>query len=431
MQKFSDNFIIIPNQVELVVEERLYRKFNASFDSLHKTLRLNGHNKVKKMTIVFSGIHDELLVTEKQRALLNTPESYMLIIESERIRVMAGDDQGVLNGLSTLELLISQDKGQLPLGWIVDYPDTKMRALHLSLWPCEIHDFKLDITMARFGHYNTLIVMNHYGVDLLSLQHLRIGGKPKWSTIDFQQMVRFAQENGMEVIPELKLLSHQKKFLNDSHQQYMYNKDTYDPRKNELYKEIVFPAIDELILLTGATKFHIGHDEVAGWSETHYENGIMGKGEKQLPPELFLQDVLTLHKYLKRKGVEIWMWGDMLVSREEFPGMSNKDASFNGYNGYATIRGRIPKDIVICDWHYQGKQVTFPTALAFARNGHKVLGATWESQDTTRNFSKYIAKLSTNGEGMIATTWYGVSGDKSKEVQNIIQFSGEAFWNAK
>lgn len=429
--EFTDDSIIIPSKIELVRDERLYNQYKASFNSLQETLRLNGQNEGQKLAIVFSGIHDPLPVNEKQRAYLNRPEAYLLIVGQARISVMARDDQGMLNGLSTLEALIDQYKGKLPQGWIVDYPDTKMRVLHLSLWPCTIQDFKEDIRLARFVHFNTLILLNHYGVNLESLQHLNIEDKTKWSRAEFQEMVRFAQENGLEVIPELKLLSHQKKFIKDSYPQYMYNKDTYDPRKKDLYEKIVFPAIDELLLLTGATKFHIGHDEVVGWNEVHYKMEILRKGEKQLPPELFLQDVLTLYQYLKGKGVETWMWGDMLVSRKEFPAMNDKDASLNGYNGYAALRSKIPKDIVICDWHYQGDQVSFPSAWAFATNGNKVLGATWESQGTTKNFTKYIGQLPQNGEGMIATTWYGLSGEKREEVQTIIRLSGETFWNAK
>lgn len=430
IEEFADKYIIIPSQIELIRDERLYKKFKASFDSLQETLHLNEQNETQKLIVDFSGIQDPLPINEKQRAYLNIPESYLLIIKPGRISVMAVDDQGALNGLSTLEILLDQYKGRLPQGWAADYPDTKMRVLHLSLWPCTIQDFKEDIKLARFFHYNSLILLNFYGVDLKSLRHMNIDEKQKWSTTDFQQMVRFAQENGLEVIPELKLLSHQKQFIKDSHPEYLYNKDTYDPRKDELYKEIVFPAIDELLLLTGATKFHIGHDEVAGWHESQYKK-ILRKGEKQLPAELFLQDVLTLHEHLKKKGIETWMWGDMLLAKEEFPGIENNDASINGYNGYAALRSKIPADIVICDWHYRGKQIAFPTALAFAQAGHKVLGATWELQETTNNFTKYIGQLPHNGEGMIATTWYGLTGDKREEVQAIIRFSGEAFWNAK
>jgi hypothetical protein len=431
IKEFTDKYTMIPSEIELVRDQRLYNKYKASFDSLQETLRLNGQNEGQKLTIILSGIGDSLPVNEKQTAYLSRPEAYLLIVEPENISVMARDDQGVLNGLSALEALIEQYKGKLPQGWIVDYPDTKMRVLHISLWLCTIQDFKETIRLARFSHFNTLILLNHYGVDLQSLQHLEIKGATKWSSAEFQEMVRFTQENGLEVIPELKLLSHQDKLLSNSLPKYLYNKTTYDPRKKELYEKVVFPAIDELLMLTGATKFHIGHDEVAGWNKNHYIREILLKGEKQLPPELFLQDVLILSEYLKKKGIEAWMWGDMLVSQEEFPSMRDSGASLNGYNGYAGLRGKIPKDIVICDWHYRGKQVSFPTALAFAQNGHKVLGATWEFQETTRNFTKYMNHLSNNGEGMIATTWYGLSGEKKEEVQEIIRFSGEIFWNAK
>ena len=61
----------------------------------------------------------------------------------------------------------------------------------------------------------------------------------------------------------------------------MYNKATYDPRKAELYEKVAFPAIDELLKLTSATKFHIGHDEVAGWSEYHYKKGSLNKNDQQ------------------------------------------------------------------------------------------------------------------------------------------------------
>ncbi len=431
IEEFTDKYIIIPNNIEFIRDEGLYNKYKASFDSLQETIRLNEKNEGEKLTIVFSGIHGPLPVNEKQWAYLNRPEAYLLIVVPENISVMAQDDQGVLNGLTTLEAIINQYKGKLPQGWIVDWPDTKMRVLHLSLWPCTTQNFKEAIRLARFGHFNALILLNHNGVGLQSFQHLEIVDATKWSSAEFQDMVRFTQENGLEFIPELKLLSHQEKFQNESLVQYLYNKSTYDPRKKELYEKIVFPAIDELLLLTGATKFHIGHDEVVGWNEVHYRKEMLKNGEKQLPPELFLKDVLILHEYLKGKGVETWMWGDMLVSRDEFPSMRDSGANLNGYNGYAALRERIPKDIVICAWHYRGRQVSFPTALAFAQNGHKVLGATWELQETARNFTKYMNQLPNNGEGMIATTWYGLRGEKKEEVQKIIRFSGGIFWNAK
>ena len=429
--RFTDKHTFVPDEVALVYEKPLYLKYRASFNSLQKTLHRNRHPSPQELEVIFSRLEEPLPVSQEQKKLLDKPESYLIAINQHRVRVMSQEDQGLLNGLSSLEGLLDQYKGKLPQGLILDYPDIDKRVLHLSLWPSTIEDFKASIRLARSGHYNALILFNHFGVNLNSLQHLKVKGLAKWNIAQLREMIVFARENGLEVIPELSLLSNQKKFLQNNFPKFLYNKDTYDPRNKELYNKIVFPAIDELLSLTGATKFHIGHDEVAGWSEYHYRKDIIKTGEQQLPPELFLQDVLILYEYLKKKGVETWMWGDMLLSKEEFPTMKDSGASLNGYNGYAALRPKIPKDIVICDWHYRGRQLDFPTTLTFAEAGHQVLGATWKNQETTTNFSNYIARLPKNGAGMIATTWYGLSGKEKQQVEKIITFSGKAFWNAK
>jgi len=263
---------------------------------------------------------------------------------------------------------------------------------------------------------------------------LKTNNKKRWSIEQFKEMVSFVKQNGLEIIPELKLLSHQKKFMGTFYPQYMYNKATYNPKKHELYTNVVFPAIDELILLTGAKRFHIGHDEVAGWNEWFYRKKILNENDRQLPAKLFLKDILILHDYLKSKNIETWMWSDMLYTKKEFPSMKKAGSNLNGMNGFSEIRQKIPTDIIMNVWHYRGDQKEFPTAKLLIDIGYKVLGATWKSENTMINYSRYMykqSKLSQYSRGMIATTWYGLSGEKKLEVQNIIKFSGEGFWNAK
>lgn len=67
----------------------------------------------------------------------------------------------------------------------------------------------------------------------------------------------------------------------------------------------------------------------------------------------------------------------------------------------------------------------------FAKSGHKVLGAVWKKEKTIKNFSRYIAKMPSGGEGMIATTWFHVQRKEWDVVENITRISAEAFWNAK
>ena len=85
----------------------------------------------------------------------------------------------------------------------------------------------------------------------------------------------------------------------------------------------------------------------------------------------------------------------------------------------------------ICDWHYFDGQSEFPSTLAFVKGGHHVLGATWKTELTIRNFSRYVASLPKGGKGMIATTWFHVQRKEWDIVDNIIKVSAEAFWNAK
>jgi hypothetical protein len=197
----------------------------------------------------------------------------------------------------------------------------------------------------------------------------------------------------------------------------MFNKVTYDPRKEEVYKA-VFPLLEEIISLIRPPAVHIGHDEAA----RHVGNWIR-TGEQALPADLFLQDVLRIHAYLKNRGIETWMWGDMLLSPDEFPGML--DRHLHGVMpGYGkALRTKVPRDVVICDWHYFDDQPDFPSLITMQKEGFRVIGSTWKRESTTRNFSRYAEKH--GAYGMMATTWLKVG--EWDAVQEIINVSGEIF----
>jgi hypothetical protein len=242
----------------------------------------------------------------------------------------------------------------------------------------------------------------------------------------------------MEVIPELRFLSHQHKdfLVLGAYPDLMYNEKTYNPENEKVYK-IVLPYIDEVISTVNPKAIHIGHDEVYGIS------GRDAGAEDALPAKLFKEDVLKIHAYLKRKNIKTWMWGDMLITPSEFPEMH--PGSINGNEEYARLRKEIPKDIVICDWHYrdfsknEGKSLKFPSLRAFSDEGFEVLGATFRDPYVTRQFAAYAASLDNpKVKGMMATTWSflrkgaqnGRQSDNYESFDNLIHYSAEAFWNA-
>lgn len=304
--------------------------------------------------------------------------------------------------------------------------ERSIRALHFVVFNIAVADAKHLIDEASREHFNTVILGLPWrdGLLLRSTPWV-VPNKLTWSRNDLVDVADYARQKSIEIIPQLPLLSHQDLLLAPNYPDLMYNSKTYDPRKDEVY-EIVFPVIDELIELLRPKAVHIGHDEVVGWKEKHFEKGLLKRGERILPPELFLDDVKRLHAHLKKKSIETWMWGDMLIAPDEFPTMRG-GADINGSSpGYGkALRAQVPKDIVICDWHYMGKQTDFPSLVAFKSVGFRVLGATWKNPQTIRNFSRYAA---THGaDGMIATTWFHVRGKEWDVVDQIIQVSGEAF----
>ena len=380
------------------------------------------------ITVEIRGRGEDAFLPSNVRSALMRPDAYWIEAKRDAIRVVGADARGALHGLTTLEKLLNHGKGSVPLGHILDWPDHKIRALHLVLGGASPQQpstpssvVREMIGKARRMQFNTLILQLANSVQFKSMERIVRPSSP-WTVAEFLSVVRFARENGLEVIPEIKLLTHQEKLLRQHYPDLMYNKFTYDPQKNETYATVL-PMIDEVIDEMRPKAVHIGHDELAGWDPQKN----LEAGETVLPPELFLMDVQRLHAHLKRRGVDTWMWGDMLLAPQEFPDMGPRQ--LHGAHGHAALRSKIPQDIVICDWHYRG--LTFPSALAFAQAGHRVLGATWKRADNIRAFSRYVANMKMGGEGMIATTWHHVRREEWNLVDDIIKTSGEAFWNAR
>lgn len=301
-------------------------------------------------------------------------------------------------------------------------PAHYVRALHLVLRGVQPAQVRSIIEQARLARMNMLILSLGNSVKLNSL--IDVARQDALSIEEFVKLVAYARKNGLEVVPEVGLLTHQEKLFGNS-PDLLYNHSTYDPRKPEVKRRIE-AILTELIQLISPKAIHIGHDEVAGLNKRTGKQWI-SEGESPLPPELFFQDVVHINTFLNNKGVETWMWGDMLIAPHEFPEMLDKH--LHGTAGYAALREKLPKNIVICDWHYFDKQEDFPSAKAFADLGHPVLGATWKSERTIRNFSRYMTTLTQNNRGMIATTWFHVQKGEWHIVDKIIRTSGEAFWN--
>lgn len=412
----------------------ILRKYKASFAAVeretNRTESSQGNDVVIQLKIVSSSALQKL---ENIPSEFNDKGGgYLLQIKPDRINIFALEEAGFINALGSLESMIDLQNGKLNYVSIVDWPDLEMRGAQIVFRAITPEVAFAAIDRLRRGHYNLVLFSVSNNVQFKSIG--RLANNCAWPLQDFKKVVQYARESGMEVVPELRFLSHQHKdfLVLGAYPDLMYNEKTYDPRNQKVYK-LVFSYIDEVIETINPKAIHIGHDEVYGIS------GRDAGAEDALPPALFKEDVVKLHQYLKARNVLTWMWGDMLITPTEFPDMH--PGSINGTREYAQIRKEIPKDIVICDWHYradENKELQFPSLKTFANEGFEVLGATFRHPHVTKQFAGYAADVDNpKVKGMIATTWTflrkgaqnGRKSDNYKSFDNLVQYSAEVFWN--
>lgn len=268
---------------------------------------------------------------------------------------------------------------------------------------------------------NTLILRVDYNYAYESHPELRARGA--LSKDEVKRIVETARDNNIRLIPQINLLGHQSwagsvGMLLDAYPQFDETpwvempEDYVWPNEDGLYcksycplhpgvHKVIFDVVDELMEAFEADAFHAGMDEVFYIGEDSCPRcGGRNKAE------LFAGEVKTIHDHLAEKGIELWIWGDRLLDGK-VTGLGKWEASENGTQGAVDL---IPKDVVICDWHYEGAP---PTPAYFALKGFRVLYCSFSRKAVTRAQLEMTDILRNNSNdtmrdrylGFIQTVW--------------------------
>ncbi len=294
--------------------------------------------------------------------------------------------------------------------------------------------------LAREG-VDTLILQIDYGYDYHSLPEF---GSP-WALRreDLQRIAAACRGAGMTLIPLIDCLGHQSWAANNAalltkHPEFDECQGKF-PGNQGIYcrswcplhphvHEVVFALMDELIDACGARAFHVGMDEVFLLADRDCPR-CAGKD----PAELFAGEATLLHDHLAARGCRMWMWGDRLIDGKA-TGIGEWEASINGT---APAIDRIPKDIVICDWHYEKAE---PTPSAFIAKGFPVVACPWRRSEVALAQLASVRRLrQADGDaarlplGMLMTTWSGFMPFAAayRLVEDGAAASGEAAENAR
>jgi hypothetical protein len=161
--------------------------------------------------------------------------------------------------------------------------------------------------------------------------------------------------------------------------------------------------IDELIDAFGGDSFHVGMDEVFLVAHPSCPR-CNGKD----PAELFAKAVNDLHGHIvSERKLTMLMWADRLLDDKKL-GYGKWEASANGT---APAIDRIPKDIIMCDWHYETRPQGYPSVAYLQEKGFRILPSTWRNKDAALAMLREARSTATPRMlGHLCTTWVGAEG---------------------
>jgi len=289
------------------------------------------------------------------------------------------------------------------------------RGLHLLNYRSDeaLEGLEKDIPGLAGMGVNVLILEVNFGFEYKSHPELRMGRTP--ITRDgARRLVETCRKHGIRLIPQFSCVGHQSwakqtfplltKYpeLDLTPGAFPGNEGIYcrewDPLNPKVY-EIVLPMLDELIDAFDADAMHVGMDEVFLIGSEHSPST---KGKD--PAKVFAKAVNDLHEHLvKRCGVEMLMWGDRFIDGKVYK-YGKWEASMNGT---APAVDMVPKNIIICDWHYELRD-SYPSVPMFLEKGFRVLPGGWKNVDATKALIRYSRdRKNPKMLGHLFTTWSG------------------------
>lgn len=260
---------------------------------------------------------------------------------------------------------------------------------------------------------NVLVVEVNYHFEFMSHPELRMPESISREAV--QQLLKSCRQNGIRLLPQFQCLGHQswaeKTFpllvrypeMDETPGQFANNAGIYCrswcPQHPEV-NPVVFALMDELLDAFEADGLHVGMDEVFLIASEHCPRCRGGD-----PAQLFARAVKEYHAHLvgKRK-VEMLMWGDRLLD-DAVTGYGEWEAAQNGTHPALDL---IPKDIILCDWHYTRLEA-YPSIPLFLEKGFHVWPGGWRDVEATHALLEYAASFQQPEMlGRLCTTWGAV-----------------------
>jgi hypothetical protein len=292
-------------------------------------------------------------------------------------------------------------------------PDRPWVALHLIGYgsDAELESLERELPALSSRGVNVLILEVDYAFEFRSHPELRSTETPI-TRRGARRFVNACRKYRITVIPQFQSLGHQSWAKNTGPLLTKYpeldstpgafpgNQGIYcrewDPMNPRVY-QIVFALIDEIVDAFDADAVHVGMDEVF-----LIGNAASPSTKGKDHAEIFAKAVNDMYGHIvKKRGRTLLMWGDRLIDGARYD-YGEWEASKN--NTWPAVY-MIPKDVIICDWHYE-KRDSYPSVQMFLDKGFRVLPTSWKDVAASQALIEQTVNLkSPRLVGHLFTTW--------------------------
>lgn len=340
---------------------------------------------------------------------LHVDESYDLLVEEHVIRITANSCWGALHGITTLWQL--QQTGDLErCGWrIEDAPRFPWRGLLIDV---ARHFLSVDLLRSVIDGM-ALLKLNVLHLHLSDDQGFRmacnafpeLASEQHYSPAELQQLVHYAADRGIRVVPEIDVPGHVNSWLT-AHPEWGLNPVESTTRFGvhkaclDVTNESVYSALDslfdEVVQIFPDAYVHIGGDEVhpAWWRESERVQQFIE--QHQLVDERGLQAYFNrrMVDMLAAKNRKVVGWDEVLhpqmpmVLVQNWRGATTRDRALAGGQDCLISAGYYLDLFYPADLHYgydpqasQAQLIEFENALAEdMRLAHVSEGIGWTHQ---------------------------------------------------
>ena len=284
----------------------------------------------------------------KRQELFRSEIKYALKSEmGDAFRITAAPDsclvEGGMNGLLYARDLLDDltlKHGGIPCAEYNDSPDLKFRCYHIDLKKGSggTEDIKRTLKRLRSLRYNYVLIEYENRIRLDSLPGVEAADA--FTHDEVREIVRYAEENGLKVIPLLQSFGHLEYLLSDpACRKYSESQTDFSqicPLNDEAF-ELWKKVFDEMRALHPDSEyFHIGGDETRQLGKCPACSEFVEDHSRE---ELFFHHISRVCQYAVEQGCRPMLWHDMLARSGRFD-----------------LLARLPRETILIYWEYSSAE---------------------------------------------------------------------------